>query len=123
MKLEINRKVIFEWLEHELSLLSITVLEAHIFGSILNLDNLTPNDVDLFIKYKQENIAEIVKFKKYIQTKFFNVFNITLHLLVLNEDEVNQSNRFLEQALSNSLIIKLETNCNTNLNKSKSINL
>lgn len=74
------------------------VLEAWIFGSVIN-DKKIPNDVDLFIKYKNGMATEASNVKGRLEADFQNSFNYRLHVLMLSEQESIEFSHFLAAAL------------------------
>ena len=91
------------WLSQELA--SWPVINAYLFGSILNLENNRPGDVDLYVCYEIEKISEIVKLKASIQERFLIEFDVELHLLLLTGRESCEHEKFLEDALFRSRCI------------------
>lgn len=106
MKLVLETERIFKWLSTEL--LSWPVKNAYVFGSILDPENIQPNDVDLYVRYDKGAISEIVQRKNYIQKRFLVEFGIKLHLLLLTKQESENSKMLLKEIVSRSkkIVIK-----------------
>lgn len=104
MKSVLNRERIYQWLGNEIT--TLPTIEAYVFGSILDIENNSPNDVDLFVSYKSERISQVIQLKTSTQKRFFAEFGLELHLLLLTDEETNQFGEFLQKALSASKCIK-----------------
>lgn len=104
MKSVLDRERIYQWLSQEIA--SWQAISAYVFGSILDLENNSPSDVDLYVCYESEKISEIIQLKISIQKRFLAEFGLELHILLLTEQESDESSDFLRKALSASRCIK-----------------
>ena len=99
----LDKEYLLSWVRSYL--LDLPIIEARIFGSVVDPNVQNPNDIDLFIKYDVTHIREIAEQKSQLIQSFNLEFSLNLHLLILSENEVIEFQDFISNAMENSWVV------------------
>lgn len=101
--MDLNKEYLLSWIRGYL--IDLPILEARVFGSVVAPNVQNPNDVDLFMKYNVTHIHKVAEQKSQLIESFKMEFSLDLHLLILSEEEVDEFQFFISNAMENSWLI------------------